>query len=142
MSLKLEAQIRIDALLLKREVAFVRVYELESEIDQILGQPYPLPPPPEIPSSRKPGAKNGSRAKSARSGKKEVLKIEDLEGEEICYRLTYCQDGEVTGELHEDRNALEQFLQRPLASIQALKLETVNRGGQPLRCIWKSDSFE
>lgn len=53
MRLTTAQRVQIDRLLLAREERLARVHAIETEIGRILGQPYPLPPPPEtLPSQR------------------------------------------------------------------------------------------
>ena len=58
------AQVKINALLMQREAAFVRIWEIEQRLQQILGQPFPLTIPVDLPS-RRPPRKAGAKARQA-----------------------------------------------------------------------------
>lgn len=70
----LEAREKIDTLLAEREAAYKRIAELESQVEEIVGEeanfPFPAPPVPvaEFPATKSPAKKAARKAPVAKEG--------------------------------------------------------------------------
>lgn len=140
-------QIRINELLLAREAQFVRVHDLESRINDILGgDPYPFARPA-LPSDqrRKPARKSASRATSAAGAKgrageaqrvlpPQIRRLNPDSGE-VSYRVTYEQFGKAVTEIHDQPDALRTLLASQGANLRVLRIEAINAQGEPVETL-------
>lgn len=115
--------IQINQLLMEREDCLVEVFDLERQINAVLGgEPYPLAPPSELPSRqkrKKPARKAASRAAAA----VRIRKLDEVT--ESAYRIVY-QDGETEKtEIHTDPRPLTVLANTALPNITILRIETV-----------------
>lgn len=119
-----DQQIQVNALLLQREELFVRIHDLENAAVAILGEPYPFtrPPLPSDPRNRRKPAP--SRPATPRDP------LRRLEGLERSYRVTYRRFGQTVQEDHDDLDALRTLLASQGASLQVVRLETIDFGGR------------
>ena len=140
-------QLTLDRLLLQREEKLARVAAIERRIEEVLGRPYPLPEPPDLPSRRKPPrrpkARKKNMAKSAKPSFKEV-KIRPLQEGETAYCLRYRWKGEeeVREEMLDDPALLGAFLSYPGEQAEVFRLETCRTDGQPGERLWNSPEEE
>jgi len=115
-------QIPIDALLMEREDRLVDVSELERQVNQILGQPYPFAIPANLPSLQK-------RKKLKRKAKpraKAPVRLRPLETDtEAAYRICYIQGNEERIEVHLDAKPLARLLNTPVTNLTVLWIETI-----------------
>ncbi|WP_372808606.1 hypothetical protein [Pontiella sp.] len=116
-------QIQINQQLMEREDRLVEVFELERQINAILGgDPFPLAPPDGLPSLQK--RKKPARKAAAPAAAPLRLRKLDLESESA-YRIVY-RDGELEKtEIHLDPKPLTALASTPLPHIDVLRIETV-----------------
>lgn len=116
-------QIQINQLLMEREDRLVDVFELERQMNHILGEPYPLEAPDALPSRQK-------RKKPARKPapkKAPVIRLRPLNPDaETAYRIHYREHGEEKIETHLDPKPLALLVNTPLPHIEVLRIETVH----------------
>ena len=106
--------IRLADLLLKRDLAFVRVAECERQIQEILGAPYPFPPLPDLPSLRRKKAGKKSAPANAATPRG-AFKLRPLRRPaENAYRVTYQRDEVSVTSFLADADLLRRLL--PLAT--------------------------
>ena len=119
-------QLRINALLLEREGAFLRVHELEQAAAAILGEPYPFAQPP-LPSNLPKRRKVRSRkAKAVATG---AVKLRRLEAGESAYRVRYRAGDELREEAYPAAEALQTLLAAQGARLVVERIETVDAAG-------------
>ncbi len=113
------AQVKINTLLMQRETAFVRIWEIEQRLQQILGQPFPVTVP-DLPSRlpRKAGAK--LRQAEGRPRFRSLLR----EGENA-WLITYCHCGEVHQRLETSADTLRDLAGIETPFLQILRIDTV-----------------
>jgi len=129
--MRLDQQIRVNALLLEREELFVRVHELERRIEALLGGPYPFERP-KLPSDQK-AKRKAVPAKSDKAGLRPTeLRPEPGEGR---YRIHYRHGSQAFTEEHVSLKALEQVLAAQSASLQVLRIEAVDASGRITRVL-------
>lgn len=131
MPLSTHKRIALEELLLRREALYARVHAIESEVNRIFGDQYPLPPPPvEVATAvtkRKP-----LKAASQSS----PFRLRELSTDESAYRVRYQPGAGATHELHTDRKAVEALLQSPMASALVQSIETVGAEGHVRAIIY------
>jgi hypothetical protein len=120
-------EIQINQQLMEREDRLVEVFELERQINAILGgDPFPLAPPDGLPSRQK--RKKKPRRKAAAAPKAAPLRLRKLDLEsESAYRIVYRDGDEEKTELHTDSKPLAVLANTPLPRIDVLRIETVRR---------------
>jgi len=134
--MRLDQQIRVNALLLEREELFVRVHELERRIEALLGGPYPFERP-KLPSDQKPKRKAGPvRAEKPPT---QTPELRPEPGEER-YRIHYRQGSQCFTEEHVNLKALQQVLSAQSSALQVLRIEAVTPAGEILRVLLNSNS--
>jgi hypothetical protein len=108
-------------LLMKREAAFLAIHEAESQVEKIVGQPFPFSPPPDLPSLRK-------TSKTAPK-KTQRVKIRNLQPPEVAYRITYQQHGEQCMELHTNirlvRRVVDTMSTQTIPDMHLIRIETI-----------------
>ena len=93
----LSGKIRLADLLLQRDEAFVRVAECERQIQDLLGAPYPFPPPPELPSLRRKKPAKAKPPAAAGGVPRGAFRLRALKRpQENAYRVEY-QRGDRSG---------------------------------------------
>ncbi|RRK01321.1 hypothetical protein Ga0100231_000410 [Opitutaceae bacterium TAV4] len=128
--------IRINELLLAREAQFVRVYDLETQINTLLGgDPYPFTRPL-LPSDqrRKPGKKSPLRVHP--DALPSVRQLDPGAGE-TAYRVTYTQHGKTVTEDHDLPDALRTLLASQGAQLRILRIETLDATGATREVIFE-----
>ncbi len=111
-------KIKINDLLLKREVEFSKVYECEQRINKILESSYPFTLPFTIPSMQKTKLKRATRkikSKPIRQLKKEV---------ENCYIITYNDKDIEKVEIQRDIKLIRKMLILEIPHFKIIKIET------------------
>ena len=123
------ASIEVIDLLHQREAEFIRVWECEQKIRQILDMPdFPFPPPPDLPSRRKrvkpaPKKATPSTQEPAPSGASTIRKL--VPGQENAYRLCYVYNQEQRCSFQIDRELVRTLLSTQTADFTLLSVETV-----------------
>lgn len=134
--MRLDQQIRVNALLLEREELFVRVHDLERRIEALLGGPYPFERP-KLPSDQKPKRKAGGTKVEKPAAQPIELRPEP--GEER-YRIHYRHGAQAFTEEHVNLKALGKVLAAQSASLQVLRVEALSGDGSVSRVLHSSDS--
>ncbi len=114
--------IQINQLLMEREDCLVDVFDLERQINTILGEPYPLAPPVDLPSlqKRKKPKRKAAKKKAA------LLRVRKLDPEtEAAYRIEYQQNEKSCIEIHTDSRPLALLLNTKLPTLTIQRIETV-----------------
>ncbi|QBG48913.1 hypothetical protein EGM51_16445 [Verrucomicrobia bacterium S94] len=137
-------QIQINQKLMEREDLLVDIFDLERQINVILGgEPYPLTPPDSLPSRQK-----RKKPKRKAAPKKAVaVRLRKLDPEtEQAYRIEYLEDGETKTEIHFDARPAALLINTEFPHIRVLKVETIapNDAGelQSVDVIYESDPEE
>lgn len=115
------AQVKINALLMQREAAFVRIWEIEQRLQQILGQPFPVTVPGDLPSRQPPRKANAkARATEARPRIRSLLR----EGE-TAWLITYRHRGEIHQRLETSADTLRDLPSIDTPFLHILRIDTV-----------------
>jgi hypothetical protein len=116
-------QIQINQKLMEREDRLVEIFDLERQINGILGgEPFPLVPPDGLPSRQK---RKKSKRKAAPK-KAAPLRVRKLDPDtETAYRIEYLQNDETCIEIHTDSRPLALLLNTKLPTIGIQRIETV-----------------
>ena len=114
----LPPEIRIVDLLRLREEAFLEVWRCETAVERILGQPYPFPDPPDLPSRRK------SRTRKQGAGGTPPVRTLSTP-EENAYRVILELAGQRKTTLTADANAVRSLLKTEMPELAVLRVETV-----------------
>lgn len=137
-------------LLLQREAEFVKIAECERLIQGILGQSYPYPPPPALPSlaKRKPGKRRPAAAGALPSagggdapgfagmagcgaaGGSEIPVLKALHPPENAWRVRFVKNGESGESVIADRALIQRLLglEEPGFTIVEVAAVTVSAG--------------
>jgi hypothetical protein len=118
----MSSTIQINQLLMEREDRLVELFDLERQITAILGQPYPLAPPADLPSlqKRKKARKQPATRTTAR------IRLRKLDPDrETAYRITYLENSTEKIEIHFDARPLALLINTPLPNLEVLRVETV-----------------
>ena len=118
------AQVKINALLMQREAAFVRIWEIEQRLQQILGQPFPLTIPVDLPS-RQPPRKAGAKARQA-DARPRIRSL--LREGETAWLITYRHRGEVHQRLETSADTIRNCQWRARAPFHPLRQQTWQAG--------------
>jgi hypothetical protein len=120
----MQNQIQINQKLMEREDRLVELFDLERQINGILGgEPYPLAPPDTLPSLRK---RKKPKKRKAAPKKAAPLRVRKLDPEtESAYRITYRQNDETCVEIHTDPRPLALLLNTELPTLGIDRIETV-----------------
>lgn len=130
-----EQQIQINELLLHREEAFARIYDIEQEINALLGAAYPFTVP-QLPSHTKPKKK---RAKKKTS---KLIKLRTLEANESAYKIVYEQDGQTMTETHTQLAAVEQLLQLQATTLIVSEIFAIDSTGDVVSVLYQKKKTE
>ena len=116
-------QIQINEKLMEREDRLVEIYDIERQINIILGgEAYPFPAAPDLPSRQK--RKKTKRKPSPKAPK--PVRIRKLDPEtETAYCVVYLEHETERQELHFDPRPIALLVNTPLPHIQVLQVETV-----------------
>lgn len=119
----MQNEIQINQKLMEREDRLVEVFDLERQINSILGgEPYPLVPPDDLPSRQK----RKKPKRKAAPKKPAPLRVRKLvPGTESAYRVKYRQDDETCIEIHTDPRPLALLLNTDLPGIGIERIETL-----------------
>ena len=103
----MQANVSIEVidLLRQREAEWIRIWECEQKIREILPE-FPIPAPPELPSSRKrskPVAKKAPAPEAAPPSKASAAIRQLVSGEENAYRLVFLYNNEKQTSFQADR---------------------------------------
>ncbi|MEI6892815.1 MAG: hypothetical protein V5783_11650 [Pontiella sp.] len=116
-------QIQINQKLMEREDRLVELFDLERQINGILGgAPYPFVSRDTLPSrqKRKKPARKTAPKKAA------PHRVRKLDPEtEAAYRIEYLQNDETCIEIHTDPRPLALLLNTPLPTLGLQRIETV-----------------
>jgi hypothetical protein len=115
------AQVKINALLMQREAAFVRIWEIEQRLQQILGQPFPLTIPVDLPS-RRPPRKAGAKARQA-DARPRIRSL--LREGETAWLITYRHRGEVHQRLETSADTIRDLAGIDTPFLHILRIDTV-----------------
>jgi len=117
--------IRLTDLLLQRDEAWVRVAECERQIQGILGEPYPFPPPPDLPSLRrkKPAKKERPTGIAI---PRDAVKLRPLKRPaENAYRVVYQRGDVMVTSFLADADLLRRLLRLDQPEFRVLEIATV-----------------
>ncbi|MCH8474902.1 MAG: hypothetical protein LAT55_06710 [Opitutales bacterium] len=139
--------LQIDRLLLRRELLFAQVAHTEETIEDLLGEAYPFPDPPDLPSRQKRRAKKAAsrrKAKGVDKGKgQNAVRLRALQDGETGYGLVWRQeDGSERKDWLEDLAPIENALRRPSESLQPIRIETVDKEGKCVQVLWETSPIE
>ena len=119
----MSTQIQINQKLIEREDRLVEIFDLERQINGILGgEPFPLVPPVALPSRQK-RKKPQRKAVQKKAAPLRVRKLEP--NSESAYRIEYQQNDEPRVEIHTDPRPLALLLNTELPTIEIQRIETV-----------------
>lgn len=128
MALTAQQRIALQELLLQREALYARVHAIETEINEIFGDTYPLPPPDV--DVAQPGVKRKpATSPKSKPSKAKPSRLRPLETKEKAYRVRYQEDSGVADEIHTDRKAVDALLQSPLTQTMLRSVETIDEQG-------------
>jgi hypothetical protein len=113
--------IQINQLLIEREDALIALHDIEQQINDLLGQPYPFDLPPALPSRQ--SRKTASRANSRGAAPLRLRKLDP--DTETAYRICYTDQQSTKTEIHTDARPLSLLLNTPLPHITIHRIETV-----------------
>jgi hypothetical protein len=133
----LDQQIAVNERLLEREALFSHVYEIEQAINASLGAPYPLPPPPDIPSRR--ATRPSKKRAAGTTPKPPPPKVRPLYDDEIGFRITYPtpdHDGGETSEDHTDAKLVGHWLRGDSGLPKPTRVETIGDDGGVCEQLW------
>jgi hypothetical protein len=133
-------QNKIVDLLREREAEFARVWECESRIEEILGEAYPFPDPPPLPSTtRSSKARRGTDARSAVPRTIRQLRS----GDENAYCVLYEAEGATGVSFQTDHRFLSQLLDLQIPEFRVLAVDTVRfralRDYDVIDTIWQAE---
>lgn len=130
--MRLDQQIRVNELLLQREELFLRIHAVDTEVNRLLGEPWPFTRPP-LPSDRRAKRKAGATPAAAPAAKLKppAETLRRLDEGETAYRVTYRQFGRAVTEIHHDFAALATLLACQGDQLQVEHIETLDATGAP-----------
>jgi hypothetical protein len=132
-----EELIAINSLLIEREAAFARVHSIESRISELLGEPYPFSAPAvELPSKIKNRAKKTTKQKGTKS---KPFKPRRLNADEVAYRLTLIDKGQVIEQSATDLKHVTTLLADSLPGMKLQKVETVDLNNKSVEVLMSND---
>ncbi|MBN2162127.1 MAG: hypothetical protein JXR25_12205 [Pontiellaceae bacterium] len=117
-------EIQINEMLMEREDRFVEIYDIERQINIILGgEAYPFPAPPdELPSRQK----RTKARKEATQRAPQPIRIRKLDPEtEKAYRVVYIDHETERQEIHFNPKSIALLANTSLPHIQVLSIETL-----------------
>lgn len=133
MPVSTEELIAINSLLIEREAAFARVHELEATINQRLGVKYPFPAPTvALPALVK---KKPFKTKKQQN-KTTVFKARRLLANEVGYRISSLERGQISQQELTDLRLINPLLQENLPDCKLITIETINLTGQVIDTLF------
>ena len=119
--------IEVIDLLHQREVEFIRVWECEQKIKEMLPD-FPIPPPPDLPSRQKrvKPAKKAPPSEEAPASKASQAIRKLVPGEENAYRLVFLYNNEQQSSFQQDRELVRTLVNVKTADFVILSVETVS----------------
>jgi len=134
--------IQIQTLLMEREDSLLKISDLEQKINAILGQPYPLAPPDELPSAH-PRKKAKKKRQPAAP---KAVKLRPLNPEtESAYRIIYLQNQTHVEEIHLDAKALDRLINTSTQTDEPHRIETVHQNEdqtwESIETLWEAEGF-
>ena len=113
------SKIQINDLLMEREDCFVQVSEYEAMIEEILGQPYPMP----APLCPLPSQSKRVKPRKAPSKSKSVRRLRpDIEN---AYRISFTQHGTSGSCLQKAPRLVNEMMQNFLPDYKVTRIEAV-----------------
>ena len=136
--------IEVIDMLREREAEFMRVWQCEQKVLQLLGvEEFPFSMPPDLPSRRK--VAKGTAKPVAPKKPKEVVNagqhdMPKLEEGENAYRLVFVYNGNEESSFQTDREFVRSMLSIKSSEFELLSVETVNftdmEHWEPKRKLW------
>jgi hypothetical protein len=119
--------IEVIDLLHQREVEFIRVWECEQKIKEMLPD-FPIPPPPDLPSRQKrvKPAKKALQSEEAPASKASQAIRKLVPGVENAYRLVFLYNNEQQSSFQQDRELVRTLVNVKTADFVILSVETVS----------------
>ena len=119
--------IEVIDLLHQREAEFIRVWECEQKIKEMLPD-FPIPPPPDLPSRQKrvKPAKKAPQTEEAPASKASQAIRKLVPGEENAYRLVFLYNNEQQSSFQQDRELVRTLVNVKTADFLILSVETVS----------------
>ncbi|MBO4344773.1 MAG: hypothetical protein J5833_03395 [Victivallales bacterium] len=138
--------IEVIDLLREREAEFLRVWQCEQKVLQLLGvEEFPFSPPPDLPSRRKvvKGAGKASVPKKETVAAAPHNDMPLLEAGENAYRLVFIYNGKEESSFQTDRELIRNLLTIKSAEFELLSVETVKltdmEHWERRRLLWSSE---
>lgn len=125
-------EILINELLMQREEQFNIVYDLEQEIEKVLGFAIEFEMPVKLPSQEK----RKKVRKPTKERPKPTFKLPALKDDEFAYQITYQSSTESIVERHIDPSPLETLVQNTPKSIRIQKIETIDSEEISLKTLY------
>ncbi|MBQ9368474.1 MAG: hypothetical protein IJT83_11885 [Victivallales bacterium] len=120
--------IEVIDLLHQREAEFIRVWECEQKIKEMLPD-FPIPPPPDLPSRQKrvkPSAKKPPQSEETPASKASQAIRKLVPGEENAYRLVFLYNNEQQSSFQQDRELVRTLVNVKTTDFTILSVETVS----------------
>ena len=117
-------QIQLVDLLHQREREFIRIWQSEQKLREILPD-YPLPPPPDLPSRFKPVTKKPA-AKPTPPAPRHILRELLPDNGENVYKVVFRLKGEQQESFQIDRDLLERLIAVPSEEFQPLSIQAID----------------
>lgn len=116
-------QIQLVDLLYQREKEFIRIWQCEQKLREILPD-FPLPPPPDLPSRHKLVAKKPV-AKAPPPAPRHLLRDLLPDNAENAYRIVFRFKGEQQESFQRERELLERLIALPSEEFTPISVQTV-----------------
>ncbi len=125
--MRANVSIEVIDLLHQREAEFIRVWECEQKIREILPD-FPLPDPPDLPSRHKkvkPAAKKTPQTEAPPASQASAAIRRLVPGEENAYRLTFLYNNELQTSFQMDRELVRMLVNVKTTDFSIVSVETV-----------------
>lgn len=136
MALSLQQRHTLERLLLQREALYARISLIESRIDEVLGEAYPLPAPPD--SVARP--RKGKSRPQKKAEREKPFKLPALQEGEVAWELRYRSAKGVHKEVHTDAQMLQAYLAHDALRASVESLSTLAADDQPCQIIYQKPS--
>lgn len=134
-NMSIDELVAVNSLLIERETSLADLSHIETTISDILGEPYPFPPP----STPLPSTLKSARAKALKQPKaKTAPKIRRLKEGEIGYRVTLLENGQSHTHDLLDFCPFQDLLARPLPHHRILSVATIDDAHAPIDTLFDS----
>lgn len=118
----MDKSIQINRLLIEREDHFAEIFDLERQVNIVLGKNYPFTQESILPSQQR----RKKKKRKAVEKKAPKLRLRKLNPEtETAYRITYVKNDQAIREIHQDPRPLIILLNTALPHLTILTVETV-----------------